>query len=192
MSKGPGFSIVGEDPDKIYTAEDLFAANKINVEETRTDQASLDFLFDLIAFKKPKVIAEAGTFRGDFAISAARLARSWGGTVFTYDIIDYDAPIADEPNLVFGCCDFEYMRDLNLGLDFAFIDSGPPVITFPQEHELRLRHYNVAKDLLNPGGIIAVHDTNSTDWAGRDEIVGESSLRFLHGEGLSIWQKPHE
>ena len=180
------FNIVEDDGSRVETSDNLI----IEPEKVNTDAWTIAFLRALVLYVQPKVIAEAGTYKGYFPLSIAKAAKEWGGTILTYDVVDHGANFDDHPNVVFGLYDFGHIEQLGVPIDFAFIDSGPPTILEPREHELRLRHYNIAKRMLTPGGIIAVHDTNSTDWTGRDEIVAEASMVFTHGEGLSLWQKP--
>ncbi|KKM14789.1 hypothetical protein LCGC14_1702630, partial [marine sediment metagenome] len=75
-------------------------------------------------------------------------------------------------------------------IDFAFIDSGPPPVLKPPQHEpgVRLRHYNAVMPYMSKGGIIATHDTGKTDWDGATSILFDADIQFNCGRGLSLRQ----
>jgi predicted O-methyltransferase YrrM len=145
-----------------------------------TEPETLALLFELIGYLKPAVIVEAGTWRGDFAIGAAR--RCPDSRVYTADVIPVDAPSL--PNLTLFRGDFGAMLEAVGPFDFAFIDSGPA-----DEPGLRFRHWRTAREMVNPGGIVACHDVIHTDWVGGPEIAATASLVLAGGKGLALWQR---
>jgi predicted O-methyltransferase YrrM len=147
-----------------------------------TEPETLALLFELLGYLKPAVIVEAGTWRGDFAIGAAR--RCPESRVFTADVIR-GAPDPGLPNLTFFHGDFDAMLETVGAFDFAFIDSGPA----EAEQSLRWRHWSSAQYKVRPGGIVACHDVIHTDWVGGPEIAATSSLLLAGGKGLALWQK---
>lgn len=148
-----------------------------------TDAASLGILFALIEYMKPRVVVEAGTYRGHFAVGAARILR--GSRVFTADIVRHET-LPTLPNLVSFRGDFVQMLDAEVQeFDFAFVDSGPPPGSDPS---IRLQHWRAAQARIDVGGIVVCHDTNALDWHGAEEII-ESGVRLVGGRGLTIWQR---
>ncbi len=156
-----------------------------------TETETLHFLYGLLHYTQPKVIVEAGTCRGDFtsmAHTACPNAAIYTADIFKHkwigDLMEYG---------VFFQGDFEKMLQEWLvggGIDFAFIDSGPPPILLPPQHEagVRIRHYNAVKPYMKAGGIIATHDTGKTDWTGAASIVADASIHLDCGRGLSLRQ----
>lgn len=159
------------------------------LDTTATDLESLTVLWTLVQYLQPEIVVEAGTYKGHFAIPIARML-AVRGHVYTADPVRVDLP--DLPNLTYVQDDFDVMLaqrpDIKGRVDFAFIDSGPPVPT--AEVNVRYRHWTTCKDWLRPGGIMACHDTNTASQWGRGlDIVGEGHLRLIGGRGLVLWQK---
>lgn len=153
-----------------------------------TDKESLNFLFGLLNYIKPKVIVEAGTYKGHFAVGAARLLPD--SHIYTADI-NVHADLPELPNLTFYRGDFvDMLNEYQLGFDFAFIDSGPPPNVFedPDIRTIRSQHWEVAKKLAHVYGLLVCHDMVQNSWHGGIEIAGES-VRLWGGCGLSLWEK---
>ena len=154
-----------------------------------TEVETLCFLYGLLKYMQPKVIVEAGTCRGDFIVLVRHACPK--AEIYTADIFKHKW-IADLENLaMFFLGDFEKMlQELLQGreIDFAFIDSGPPPILKPPQHEsgVRLRHYNAVKPYMSEGGVIATHDTKKTDWMGAAEIIADADIQFNCGRGLTL------
>jgi predicted O-methyltransferase YrrM len=150
-----------------------------------TDYETLGFLFALLEYVKPRVIVEAGTYRGHFAVGAARVLPD--SLVFTSDIKCHET-LPEPPNLAAFLGDFEAMLDaIDVApFDFAFIDSGPPP---GGESGVRLRHWRIAKERAAPGAILVCHDMNALGWTGGPEIAAEGIL-MPGGRGITIWRKP--
>ena len=163
------------------------------LDSTATDKETLNFLAGLLQYTQPKLIVEAGTWKGHFSVKAAEMLPKC--RVFTSDTANHFPDWEKLPdNLFFFKTDFEEMLSICVGdkfdfIDFAFIDSGPP---FVQDFEagIRLRHYEAVKPYMNKGGLIVSHDMNKTDWHGADKIIQEADLRLTGGRGITIWQKP--
>ncbi len=156
-----------------------------------TETETLRFLYGLLHYVQPKVIVEAGTCRGDFTILARHACPK--AEIYTADIFKHKWVADLEDRAVFFHGDFEKMlRELLRGreVDFAFIDSGPPPILLPPQHEagVRIRHYNAVLLYMRTGGIIATHDTGKTDWTGAASIVADASIHLNCGRGLSLRQ----
>jgi len=149
-----------------------------------TDVQSLSVLFSLVAHTCPSSIIEAGTYQGHFAVGAARLLPETH--IHTFDPTDFGWNKSLMPNVTFHQQDFDYIPE---PCDFMFIDSGPP-FEREFEHDVRLRHWRFARAHIMPGGIIACHDTNTTDWTGAFTIIKESDIRLRGGRGLTLWQAP--
>lgn len=163
--------------------------------DSASDQ-TLQTLASILQGFQPKIVVEAGTYKGSFALTAARICPD--AMVYTADMIDYNWRDLMRRNnitadqLVFVRGDFEEIAHrypaLVGAVDFAFIDSGWPML----EHEpgMRWRHYRAAQQWLRPGGIIAVDDVAATDWEGAEAIVAEATTYITTDRGLSLWRKP--
>ena len=155
-------------------------------DDTATDMLTLGMLYQLLIYLQPKIIVEAGTWKGHFSVPAARLLPN--STIYTADTYRHGLPHIN--NLHFFHGDFEIMlKDLNPMVDFAFIDSGPP---FVGEHEriIRWRHYEAVKPYMNKSGLIVSHDMNNRDWPHAEDILADSSLYLPGGRGITIKQIP--
>ena len=156
-----------------------------------TETETLHFLYGLLHYMQPKVIVEAGTCRGDFTIMAHTACPDAG--IHTADIFKHKWIDDLEEYGRFFKGDFEKMLQESfrgVEIDFAFIDSGPPPILLPPQHEagVRIRHYNAVLLYMRTGGIIATHDTGKTDWTGAASIVADASIHLNCGRGLSLRQ----
>ena len=154
-----------------------------------TEVETLHFLYGLLKYMQPKVIVEAGTYRGDFAVLARSACPS--AEIFTADIFKHKWTDDLEKDATFFLGDFEKMLHVKcVEIDFAFIDSGPPPVLKPPQHEpgVRLRHYNAVMPYMAVGGIIATHDTGKTDWDGATSILFDADIQFNCERGLSLRQ----
>jgi predicted O-methyltransferase YrrM len=156
-----------------------------------TETETLHFLYGFLRYTQPEVIVEAGTCRGDFTILARHACPS--ASIYTADIFKHEW-IADLDNrAAFFLGDFEKMLQEQLQgieVDFAFIDSGPPPVLKPPQHEpgVRFRHYSAVLPYMKKGGIVATHDTATDDWRAASTIVHEASIQLNCGRGLSLRQ----
>lgn len=103
-----------------------------------TDQLALRWATLLMRLHRPRIVVEAGTYRGHFAILAAATMRDLGidGHVYTADPYDYGVAAFIEANNLRSYItshqgDFEELFDRHPEIvehiDFAYIDSGPGV-----------------------------------------------------------------
>lgn len=180
---------ISGDGDSLMPDAAIYCDGSIFSEDIATDHASLRFLFGLLTFIRPRVIVEAGTYRGDFTLVAAKLAEAWAGEVYTADTIHY-SELPDMPNLTYFHGDYgDMLPSVEGEIEFAFVDSGPPCLD-EFDYGIRKRHYLATKKALKIGGIIAVHDTNKcSDWSYGEEIVEEAGVILRGGCGLTLWQK---
>ena len=157
-----------------------------------TDVGTINFLRTLLFYEQPKVVLEAGTYRGHFAISAGFACIC--AVVLTADPEDHGIPDLitqnQRRNVEFHNCTFAEMIErrnqlLKYGADFAFIDSGGNKFA----SNTRISDYQLAKTVVKAGGLIAVHDTAS-NWEGRNEIVAEASIVFPQARGLTLYRVP--
>jgi predicted O-methyltransferase YrrM len=170
--------------EKITGIDDLFVELEA-FDQTGTERETIVFLLHMLDYLRPKTIIEAGTYKGHFAVPAARLAKEWGGIIHTWDPTIYAADLPQVRNMVF------YQEDYNLETlpaqaDFAFVDSGPPQPEF--EAGMRWRHYQHTLEHMAPGGIVVTHDMNSLAWTGGPEIYADADLILKAGRGIAIKQ----
>lgn len=168
------------------------------IDKSSLDERTLHLLHGLVMATPAQIIVEAGTYRGNFACIAGSVAKANGGKVYTADAIDYawggmlvDNDLVETVRFVHA--DFaaiiQVAPQIIGNVDFALVDSGPPC-AYGWDHEMRFRHYELAKAWVKPGGVVVVDDVNATDWFGVDIIRKEAALVFPLGHGISVWQKP--
>jgi predicted O-methyltransferase YrrM len=148
-----------------------------------TDHPSLLVLGTLAFYVKPKLIVEAGTYRGHFPLLMHYLCPT--AIIWTADPAVKFTPEAPEIHMYAG--DFMAMMEKHVAkgsVDFAFIDSGPE--TNPAN---RIHHYEGVKPYMRSGGLVVTHDTNNTGWPGGPTIVAEG-IRLQGERGLTLWQAP--
>lgn len=162
-----------------------------NYDGIATDAPTVRFLAELCRYLNPQFIVEAGTWLGDFARAAAKACPN--AKVMTADPLK--VAYLPEGNIIYVQEDYEKMLErhvLQKGIiDFAFIDSGPPMATGKHEDGIRIRHYRATLPYMRNGGIIACHDLNSADWEGRDEIAADAGLLLYRAQGISLAQVRH-
>jgi len=164
--------------------------------------AFLQYLIWISGF--PVTVVEAGTFQGDFALSAAKVMEQLerGGKVFTADPVDHGLEERAkekglEDYIVYWKGDFEEMLRQKLRgymVDFAFIDSGP-IQDIMNDRELfikmrgiRYQHYQAVMPYMVSGGLICVDDMIKIDWSGADKILADADIHLKGGRGLTIKQ----
>ena len=155
-----------------------------DLDAVATDADSLYFLFGLISFLKPKVVVEAGTWKGHFSLTLVQIMPSI--TIYTADPIRF---MKDSGPLQYYQGDFVDMLELYKldSIDFAYIDSGPPC-TSDWDNGVRWRHYQAVIPRMAPGGLIVSHDMNNRDWEGADKIHELADIYLPAGRGLTIQQ----
>lgn len=171
-----------------YTNADKLLADMPPLDQDATDVESLVLLLTVIHHARPATIVEAGTYLGHFAVAAARLMPE--SQIWTADKIRPDLP--DLPNLHFVEGDFEHdLLRPNFTSDtigFAYIDSGSRRDNLNYESAVRRRHWLAARPYICPGGMMAIHDINTTDWHGGLDTIAECAFRSHGGSGVGFWQ----
>lgn len=152
------------------------------------DAKSLTLLLALVLHESPKVIVEAGTYQGHFALQAAAACAAYSlpGRVWTADPVDHGIPqrIADaglSGRVFYNQMSYSDMLGLvPAPIDFAFIDAteqgGDPT--------MRLRHLVETMPLMRPGGLVVMDDTK-TDWVGAD-IGRRMGIPLSGARGLTL------
>ena len=162
-----------------------------------TDRETLRLLQAWVAWQNPKVVVEAGTYRGHGMLHLAQglSAVRPEGRVYTADLYEWgQTALAEEyglENTAIWLGDFDAMLDTIEGpIDFGWIDSGPGSGQYAEESGVRWRHWCAAKARVSPGGVLIAHDTAFTDWGGALEIVADGNLTLPFGRGLTFYQRP--
>ena len=172
------------------------------LDDTATDPETLEFLYHLIRYLKPRVIVESGTYMGHFTLVA--LAASPTSFLYTADprqYYTYSAKEMAEQNGIstkrlveFRGTFHEMLAEhpfLTEGVNLAFIDSGPPYgdsdFVDPKEatHKIRWQDYQAVKNYMAYNGIIISHDMNACGWPGHKEILDEGIL-LPGGRGITM------
>jgi predicted O-methyltransferase YrrM len=167
-------------------------------DDEASDPAQCELLAALVRCAKPRVVVEAGTYRGHGAIAIAdALARNGPtGHLWTADPYDFHQPkiLSGRDNITYCREDFLTMLARLDSVDFAYIDAsdfGPN----GRDASLRVKHFEAVLPKLSPGALVLVDDTLADDWSdgegGRSVLrIRERcfNLRFLRG--LSIFQAP--
>lgn len=159
------------------------------------------FLGMLLIQLDAHIAVEAGTYTGRFAVQAGATFANMGGSrmLYTADTLDFGWRKAAERNGIGAHVSFihddfatiaTHFPDIVGTVDFAWIDSGPPIMMGHTHEGIRLKHYRVAQTWMRSGGIIAVDDMNKyQDWGG-EEVWAERHLYLNEGHGMTLWQKP--
>lgn len=148
----------------------------------------LQFVAEMLWLLKPKVIVEAGTYRGHFAAVASASCPSaivWTADPNTFELHE----AAHAPNVKHFRGDFDHMLDQHVGLqsvDIAMIDSGPAEGTTVDDLDMRWRHFNSVKAYMKHGGLILIDDTDG-NWNHVDDIKTQG-VTFYGKRGLTVVQ----
>lgn len=170
--------------------EAVALANKIlpPFDTESCDAKTLTVLLGLLIHEQPRVIVEAGTYNGHFAIQGGGIlkAYNYSGRIWTADPVDHGVAqrIADAELLgrvYYHGGPFEELLDIcPAPIDFAFIDAtesgGDPA--------MRLKHVTAVLPLMRPGGLVCVDDTAS-DWTGV-EVLRRMGLSLGGARGLTV------
>ena len=152
--------------------------------------ATLDVLASLIIYTQPKVIVEAGTYRGHatFAMAEALYLYQRDAHVYTADPADYsvESVLHDmklTPYATFFQGAFEEMLVTISGdIDFAYIDASAS-----NDPELRTRYLDLVLGRLSTGGLIVVDDASSEEPVGA-ALRERCNLFLPRHHGLAIFQ----
>lgn len=143
---------------------------------------------------QPKVVVEAGSYKGTFAIVAAKASPE--AQVYTADAIDHNWLFMCEHNGVadrvhFVNADFEQIAvrhpEIVGQVDLAFVDSGWPMVA--HEGGVRYRHFQAAQRWVRLGGYILIDDMARRDWPGAEDIAQQCCLVLPTDRGLGIWRR---
>lgn len=153
-----------------------------------------DLLATLIQSNRPRVIVEAGTYRGIATMAMAEalaLVDDTEAMVYTADVVDFhvkDLVIASghHGRVMPWLGRFEDMLTTIPGpIDFAFIDASE--LETPR---LRVDYAELVYDRLSPGGLIVVDDCADDAWPYARHMRQWASLYVPAGRGTVIIQKP--
>jgi predicted O-methyltransferase YrrM len=154
--------------------------------------ANIDLACMLIAFQEPKVVVEAGTFRGHFAFAAANILRQIeSGMVYTADPVDGTSELLTQPMaqrllpyLHVHRGDFlDMLADVPDPIDFAYIDASSK-----ENPHMRWEHARAVHARMRPGGLILVDDTEG-EWGDATRFRQWGDLHLKGHRGLTIIQK---
>lgn len=161
-------------------------------DDMASDFATIDLACMLAAFLQPKVIVEAGTYRGHMAAAVAHTLFQMGhvATIWTADpddqgfgIVLADAPWG--PMVQYHQVDYLAMLATIEGdVDLGFIDASSE-----ENPHMRREHMQATFNRLAPGGILLVDDTAATDWDDAKTLRENASLYLAPHRGLSFYQK---
>lgn len=166
------------------------------IDEMASAPATIDLLAMLTSFMQPKVVVEAGTYRGHAALAVANVMRAYdSGHLYTADVYDnFSATLADipilQPYITWWHGDYLAMLEQVPGeIDLAYIDASDP-----NDSNLRLEHAGRTYARLAPGGLLLADDTGSPDWreAKLFRVWAQSSgIHLTQRRGLTFIQKPN-
>lgn len=155
--------------------------------------ATTDLLVSLALFTAPRVIVEAGTYKGHTSVALAYVTMQAGidCTVWTTDTVNYLDPklpaILGELGVVdrikFGRGDFAAMlENVKDSIDLAYIDASS------SNSELRWEHFNAVWPRMRVGGLVCVDDC-AGDWPHANDFCRMASLYLPANRGLAILKK---
>jgi len=158
---------------------------------TAPEQCQL--LAALVRCQKPKLLVEAGTYRGHTALFVGSVLEELGsGHLHTADPMTY-CPADLGARVTYYPTDFLKMLDgLEGPVDFAYIDASDH--SRPDGADLRWIHFDAVLARLSPKGIICVDDTAADDWSdgegGKSVLrIREKCINFSFLRGLSVYTR---
>lgn len=154
-------------------------------------------LSGLIAALQPKVVVEAGTYRGHGTLAIAhtlhtiRNGHLWTADPFDHGVADLlqQAGLAERATYVKDSYENLLGKQFqSRNIDFAFIDASGST----EDGVMRMRHLLMTLDRLAMGGVIVMDDIAATDWPFVNVIRSLSQLYFPGMRGVAIYQKRTE
>jgi predicted O-methyltransferase YrrM len=165
-------------------------------DDVASDTASLDLICMLVNFLRPKVVTEAGTYRGHVAAAVANILRQHdiGGKIYTADPIPqgFDEALKDQllpvaPWIHFYPGDYlEMLQTVPEPIDLAYIDASSKL-----DSHMRWTHAQATLVRMRPGGLVLIDDTEG-EWADAKAFQGLARSGGIHlkqHRGLTILQR---
>ena len=173
-----------------------FCPKGVPMDDIASDTHTLDFLCMLVAYLRPRIIVESGTYLGHTAVALANIlkqldqeeqqpARVWTADPTDYGIIqqailNYDLGT----HLTYYHGSYDDMLALIVEpIGMAYIDASAK-----NDPKMRLRHVKTTLARMALGGVIVVDDCGS-DWPGVKRIRQMASLYLPARRGLCVIQK---
>ncbi len=152
------------------------------------DPRTLTVLLALLIHEEPRVVVEAGSYQGHFAVQAGGILQAYNlsGRVWTADPADHG--VADRivaaglaGRVFYHHTTFEELLTLcPAPIDFAFLDATER----GGAAAMRLTHLTTVLPLMRPGGLICVDDTKG-DWCGVD-VIRRAGIPLGGARGLTV------
>jgi len=152
------------------------------------DMKTLTMLLAFVIHEAPRVVVEAGTYQGHFAIQTGGILKAYdyAGRVWTADPVDHgvaqrivDAGLAGR--VYYHQSTFEdLLTVVPAPIDLAFIDATEP----DGDPLMRLKHVSAVLPLMRPGGLVVVDDTKA-DWHGV-ETIRAMGMTLGGARGLTV------
>lgn len=162
------------------------------LDDMASHPATWDVLASFVAALRPKVIVEAGTYRGHAALAMAEALHieRIDGHIYTADVADFAVPevvgiagLTDYVSFTHGS--FEAMlASIVQPVHLAFLDASNP-----DNARQRLDHLDAVWPMLVPNGVVIVDDATSDAWQYAKELRDRADLYLPVGMGLAIFQK---
>lgn len=157
-----------------------------------SDPQTLDLLCMWVAFLEPKVMVEAGTYRGHTALAIGEIIRKLKipGVLYTADPVDegvaelaLGAGLQNHIRYFWGSYD-EMLKQIKEPIDMAYIDASAK-----DDPTMRLRHVEQTLPRMRKGGLLFVDDA-AGHTNGMGKIRKQADLYLPMRRGLAIYQAP--
>ena len=154
-----------------------------------TEGEVLDLIYALVCIEKPEVCVETGTYHGHGTRAIMEGLESNGkGHLWTVEN-DKEMVYAPQDRVTYNFADsVEWSaNEAPDGIDFAFVDCGPP--------EVRVEVFKNLLPKMNVGKLILVHDTDFYEHQYLDALReaaymngGDEMLHFPALNGVTAWR----
>ena len=166
------------------------------MDDMASDTHTLDLLCMLVAYVRPRIFVESGTYLGHTAVAIANIlqqldqeeecpARVWTADPTDYGLIQ-QAVVGHDLSHYLTYYHGSYDDMLNMLVEpigMAYLDASAK-----DDPSMRLRHVRKTLARLEPGGLIVIDDCGS-DWSGVKRIRQMASLYLPAHRGLCVIQK---